>query len=377
VAAQIGPAAAGGLAVRAEGLQRPLDATPLRVAEAAAEARRRWQRTVDGPLYVHLINQVFRLGNERRRHEKQRHKKPHLAHWEETEAAARQRGLGALRRAFEALRGEIIALEDAALQALLGEATAVPVLAPWEARFLALQQEVFHAMRPESGLCTLGVYAPRPLLDEVVAAWADLAGLAGMTLRRQVVWLRDPAKALPWHKGAAGKPAPQAPASSRGDEDGDEDGDGDKADDDAKPEPVLYDKEDWPLPAGKVLPPKALVVGFELELRGPAVFDYLRSEGGLWRFWQGERKSDAWVVLRNQALEAFATPREVHRRRFFEAVPVHRQVKLGQLSDAAGGWRVDWPHAPLWKALLDRHFSRTMDRMLQGLDDDDEGGRAT
>ena len=352
VGVQVGPGAepSQGLAVRAEPLQRALDGTPLRVAEAAAEARRRWQRMVDGPLYVHLTNQAFRFGNEHRRHDKLRRKNARLPHWDETASAARERVLRGLQRAVEAMQGEIVALEDAALQALLGEAAAPPDLAPWEARFLSLQREVFHAMRPDSGLCTVGVYAPMMLLDGLRDAWQELAALAGWSLCTRVVWLRD-----------AAAPAPELESVEP-----EEDEDGDDEERRKKPEPVPYDREVWPLPPGRALARSTVIVGYELELRGPAVFDQLRAEGGMWRLWQGERKSDAWVVVHNQKGEDFVTPRGVHRRLFFNAQPVHRQVKEGQLSDADGTWRVDWPHAPLWKALLDRHFGRVIERMLQG-----------
>lgn len=345
--------AADGLVVRAEVQQRPLDGTPLRVAEAAAAARRRWQRMVDGPLYVHLLNQSFRFDNEHRRHDKQRRRNTQMAHWDETASAARQRVLKGLRRSVDALQGEIITLEDAALQALLGEGhQGPPDLAPWEARFLALQREVFHAMRPQSGVCTVGVYAPRMLQESLLAAWRALAALAGWTLCVRVVWLRDPAVPTPSAAAPAAKPSRAVV------DDGDED--------DPEEEPPLYDREVWPLPPGRSLPGRTVIVGHELELRGPAVFDQLRAEGGVWRLWQGDRKSDVWVAVHNQPGAELTTPRGVHRRLFFDARPVHRQIKQGCLSDVDNTWQVDWPDASQWKALLDRHFSRVIERMLQG-----------
>ncbi|MES2889806.1 MAG: AAA family ATPase [Pseudomonadota bacterium] len=364
LAVHLAPAAMQGagaaLSVRTEVLPRVPDGVPLRMAEATAQARRLWHRVANGPLYVHLLNELFRLGHERQRHDKQRVKKTGMPHWDETAAAARQRALAALRESFEAQRGEILALEDLALQALMGERSEAPALAPWEERFAALKREVFHTMRPQSGVCTVGVYGPPAVQATLLAAWSGLAALAGFTVQVQVVWLRDP----------QAKPTPAAlrPKNSRDDDDADAAEREAKEGDDDQPPPA-YLRELWPLPPGKTLPPQAVVVGHELELRGSAVYDYLRAEGGLWRLWQGERKVDTWVAVHNQTGLDFQTPAGVHRRLFFNGLPVHRQVKQGQLSDGAGDWRVlDWPHAPLWRAQLDRQMAVTVDQMLLGDD---------
>ncbi len=71
LAVRIGAGDAGqALGVRVDPLQRPIDNAPLLTAEALADARRHWQRVTEGPLFVNLVNQVFRLDDERRRYER-------------------------------------------------------------------------------------------------------------------------------------------------------------------------------------------------------------------------------------------------------------------------------------------------------------------
>jgi AAA domain (Cdc48 subfamily)/C-terminal, D2-small domain, of ClpB protein len=341
----------GVLKVRTDVLQQPLDSAPLRVAQAAAQARRRWQQAADGPLVVYLANQAFSLEREHQRHNKKRHKLPTLPHWDETAQAHRQRTLKGVRTRFDALQRDILLLDDEALQALMGERSEPPSLVPWEARFAALKQEVFSASRPGSNLCTLGLYGPRPLLDTLLITWTELFHLTGFKVRIQVVSLRDPKAKM----GLAPPPPPARPESVDEDEVA------------APPEPPpVYVREDWPLPPGKSLPTQSVIAGFEIEVKGAAVFDYLSGEAGMWRVFEGQHKSDLWVAVRNQALDDFETPWGVHRRLFFSDKTVHRQIKEACLSDAAGQWRVDWPQVQLWKALLDRHMGHTIDRLLLG-----------
>ena len=322
-------------AVACEPRQQPADNAPLQAAEALAEARRRGQRVVDGPLFVGLVNQAFRLDTERKRHEKKRRRDPELPHWDNTAPAARERELAAIRQSAEALFDEIATLEADALLALVGETAPAPGLAAWRERFVAFKQRAFHAVRPDSATCTIGLYGAPKVVDMLFAAFAGRAAAAGFAATAQVVRLP-----------AEGKKLPRVPAAA----------------------PTAYAKSAWPEPPSA---PRRedLVVGYEIELRGAAVFDYFRKEAGLWRVWSGDRKSDAWVAVRNVALGRFETPREVHRQHFFDDLPAHRQLKSGQLGDPRADWRCEFPDEPSWRRLLDRHFEALVDRMLLGEED--------
>ena len=325
-----------GLAVRAEPLPRPVDNTPLLAADALAEARRHWQRVTEGPLYINLVNQIFRLDKERQRYEKRRRRVDTLPHWDTTEDAARARELVAVQQAAQALFAEIIELEGSALLALVGEAAAPPDVAAWRERFTAFQQRAFHAVRPDSSVCTVGLYASPRLIPMLYAAWTDVARLAGFECKAQVVRLGDE----PPKKAAA-------------------------ADDDAPP-PSAYLKFPWPQEKGRQSP----IVGYEIEMRGPAVYDYFRRESGVWRIWEEDRKTDAWVAVRKVPLGGFDTPQNVHRQHFFDGLAVHRQLKQGQLTDPHGdGPPCPFPDEFAWKRLLDHGFEALMGRMLVGEDE--------
>jgi len=332
LSARIDSGVESAVTVQVESLQRPVDMAPVLAADALAEARRHWQQVTDGPLFVNLVNQVFRLDKERQRHEKKRRKASTLPHWDATEQAARARELQSVQRDAQALFGEIIDLEGQALMALAGEPQASPDVVAWRARFSAFQQRAFHAVRPESSLCTVGVYAAPQLAHLLHEAWREVARLAGFECRSQVVRLDDE----PGKKVADGEAVP----------------------------PGAYRKFPWPEPHER----QSLVVGFEIELRGPAVFDYFRCESGVWRIHEEDRKSNAWVSVRKQPLAEFASPHNVHRQHFFDALTMHRQLKQGELSDAQADWHCDFPDAPAWKRLLDRHFDALIGRMLLGED---------
>ncbi len=321
------------VAVRAELLQKPADTAPLLAADALAKARRNWQRVTEGPLFVNLVNQVFKLDNERQRYEKKRLRSPALPHWDATEDAARWRELGAVHQAAKALFAEIIELEGQAMLALVGEHEAPPDVTAWRSRFAAFQQRAFHAVRPESSVCTVGLYASPRLTPMLYSAWIDVARLAGFACKSQVVRMGDEAPKKPQE----GEPAPAG----------------------------AYLKFPWPQVHGRQSP----IVGYEIEMRGPAVFDYFRLESGLWRIWEGDRKSDAWVSVRKQTLAEFATPHNVHRQHFFDDMKMHRQLKLGQLSDPDADWRCAFPDESAWKRMLDRSFEALMERMLLGEED--------
>lgn len=344
-----GTAPGQALELRTELLQRPVDPTPLLVADALADARRHWQRVTEGPLYVNLVNQLFRIDDERRRHENRRRRAPHLPHWEGTAQAARARELAAVQQTAHGLFAEIIELEGQALLALVGEAEAPPDLAAWRAGFADFKQRAFHVVRPDSGVCTVGLYAAPALAATLHAAWCALAALAGFEVRSQVVRLGDEP-----HRPPRPADADAAPPQKKRDEQ-------EEAEAPASP----YLKFPWPQASGR----KSLVVGFEIELKGPAVFDYFRRESGVWRIWEGDRKSDAWVSVLNKTLSAFDTPTQVHRQHFFDARPVHRQLKQGVLSDPQTGWHTPFPDEPAWKRVLDARFDALMDRMLLGEDD--------
>lgn len=357
-----GPGGARAFEVRTELLQRPVDNTPLLAADALAEARRHWQRVTEGPLYVNLVNQLFRLDHERRRHENRRRRAPHLPHWDGTEHAARARELAAVQQQAQGLFAEIIELEGQALLALVGEADAPPDLAAWRARFTGFKQRAFHAVRPDSSVCTVGLYASPALAATLHAAWTEAAALAGFEVRSQVVRLGDEpqkpsARAAELQQAAAERKREGKPDDRR------EDAKHDAREEEATPSQYL--KFPWPQASGR----KSLVVGFEIELRGPAVFDYFRGESGVWRIWEGDRKSDAWVSVLNKTLAAFATPTNVHRQHFFDSRPVHRVLKQGLLGAPQADWRSEFPDAPAWKRVLDNHFNALMDRMLLGEDD--------
>jgi DNA polymerase III delta prime subunit len=356
LAVKVGAGASAGQAldVRTELLQRAVDNTPLLTADALAEARRHWQRVTEGPLYVNLVNQLFRLDHERRRHEKKRQRAPQLPHWDGTAHAARARELAAVQQQAQGLFAEIIELEGQALLALVGEADAPPDLAAWRTRFSDFKQRAFHVVRPDSSVCTVGLYAAPALVATLHAAWSGLATLAGFELRSQVVRLGDEPH----------KPSPRAAeAEEAAAEKKREDKREDKRDEETAPSPYL--KFPWPQTSSR----KSLVVGFEIELKGPAVFDYFRRESGVWRIWEGDRKSDAWVSVRNTPLSGFETPANVHRQHFFDSRPVHRLLKQGVLSDPHADWRSPFPDEPAWKRLLDSQFDALMDRMLLGEDD--------
>lgn len=318
--------------VRVEPSQRPVDGTPLLAADALADARRHWVRVTDGPLYVNLVNQVFRLDRERQAYEKRRRKDATLAHWDTTQPAARWRELDAVRQEAKGLLGEITALEGQALLALVGEAAAPPDVAAWRRGFVAFQQRAFHAMRPDSALCTVGLYASARLLPDLLQAWSNVLQLAGFETAVHVVRLRE----------EGGKKEPGT---------------------DDKPASA-YVKFAWPQVEKTATP----LVGFEIECRGSAVHDFLRLEAGVWRLFEGDRKSDIWIAVRAVAQAQFETPAGVHRQHFFDALPVHRQVRDGQLIDVKTDARCAFPDADAWRRALDRQFEALMGRMLLGED---------
>lgn len=338
LAVRITAGEAEALAVGSELLQRPADTAPLQAAEALAEARRQWQRITDGPLFVNMVNQLFRLDAERQRHEKKRRRMAQLPHWDNTEQAAQARELAAIQQAAHGLFDEILAFEGDALLALVGEATAAPDLEAWRSRFTAFKHRAFHAVRPGSACCTVGLYAAPQLAALLYAAFSERARSAGFTVEAQVVRMgEEPAK-----PPRPGEPDAAVPAG---------------------------DYQKFPWPPAEARPRPGLVVGYEIELRGAVVFDYFRNEAGLWRIWEGDRKSDAWVAVRPCVLKEFQIPQNVHRQHFFDGLAVHRQLKGGQLSDLRATWRCSFPDEPSWQRLLDRHFEALMDRMLLGEED--------
>lgn len=309
---------------------RPVDTAPLLAADALADARRHWVRVTDGPLCVNLVNQVFRLDRERQSHEKRRQKDPALPHWDTTAPALRWRELDAVQQDAKTLLSEIVDLEGQALLALAGEASAPPDVATWRRRFVSFQQRAFHAMRPESGLCTVGLYAAPRLQPMLLAAWTDVLYLAGFETRVKVVRLRV----------EGGKKDGEENAGAEG----------------------PYVKFAWPQ-TEKI---QTTIVGFEIECRGAAVYDFLRLEAGVWRQFEADRKSDIWVSVRPSSLDKFGTPENVHRQHFFDALPVHRHLKDGQLIDPKSDRRCEFPDAPAWKRALERQFEGLMGRMLIG-----------
>lgn len=325
---------------------RPADGAPLLAADTLAEARRRWLRVTDGPLFVNLVNQVFRLDRERQRHEKRRRGDPTQAHWDTTAAAARWRELDAVQQEARRLLAEIMDLEGQALLALAGEAAPPPDIAAWRQRFVGFQQRAFHAMRPESSLCTVGLYAAPRVLPMLLSAWVDVLHLAGFDTRCQVVRLRDESgeKEVEGQKAAGQKAAGQKAAGQNAES--------------------PYRKFAWP----QVEKIDTTLVGFEIECRGPAVFDFVRLEAGVWRWFEGDRKSDIFVSVRSVALDKFVSPANVHRQHFFDAMTVRRHIKEGQLIDLASDARCAFPDADAWKRSLDRQFEALMGRMLLGED---------
>ena len=351
VKVKVAAEASGKFMVRADMLQRPTDLAPLQTADALADARRRWQRVAEGPLYINLVNQVFRLDKERRAHDKKRRKLAHLPHWDNTEGGARERELQAVRQSADALLGEVMALESEALLALVGEPVSPPDPSGWQRRFLAFKQRTFQAVRPASGICTVGLYAAPRLLDILFPAFTELAQLAGLTVKVQVVRMSDEPPPKP------PRPRDTAPFVEHDEDDEDKEK--------TEPLPPPYLVYPWPQVGGK----KTLIVGFELELRGPAVYDYFRAEGGVWRVWEGDRKSNVWVSVHNLPLEEFKSPAGVHRQHFFDGLEVHRHLKEGRLSDPRDDWHCAFPHSHEWKLQLDRTFGTRVDRMLLGEDE--------
>jgi hypothetical protein len=318
------------LAIKATPRQQAIDTTPLLAADALADARRHWQKVTEGPLFVNLVNQVFRLDKERQRHEKKRRRNPALPHWDMTEPAQRMRELAAVQAESRTLFDEVIALEGQALLVLAGESADVPDVAAWRSRFLAFLQRAFHAMRPDSGVCTVGVYAAPRLIGMLRDEWCEVARRAGFSVTVQVVRMGDdPPK---------------------------------KAVEDGEPPPSAYLKFRWPQVEARQSP----IVGFEIEMRGPAVHDYFRLESGMWRIFDDDRKLDAWVAVRGVELRDFRTPDNVHRQHFFDSLAVHRQVKHGQLTDPHADWHCAFPDTAAWKQQLDRQFEALMGRMLLG-----------
>jgi hypothetical protein len=306
------------------------------------------QRITEGPLFVNLVNGVFRFDAERQRHEENRRNSPQLPHWDNTEAAARARELTAILQTGHGLFDEIATLEADALLVLVGEAADAADLSAWHERFIAFKQRVFDAVRPDSATCTIGLYGSASVTDLLFSAFSGRATAAGFTAKVRVVRMAEEAKKAPTSR-AAGGPGQDQPAREPAAQAG------------------AYLK--WPWPEAPSALKKGLVVGYEVELRGAAVFDYFRKEAGVWRIWEGDRKSDAWVAVRNSTLAEFQTPHGVHRQHFFDGLAAHRQLKASQLSDPQADWRCDFPDESAWRRLLDRHFEALMDRMLLGQED--------
>jgi hypothetical protein len=166
----------------------------------------------------------------------------------------------------------------------------------------------------------------------LLATWVDVTRLAGFESRCRVVRLRE--------EGSKKETEGETQAE------------------------VLYQKFAWPQ-VEKVHTP---MVGFELECSGPAVFDFLRLEAGVWRLFEADRKADIWVSVRPVVLDKFETPAGVHRQHFFEALPVHRHIKDGQLIDPASDRRCAFPDATAWRRSLNRQFEALIGRMLLGED---------
>lgn len=327
--------AQGSPSVDVEPSLRPVDGAPLLAADTLADARRHWMRVTDGPMFVNLVNQVFRLDRERQRHEKRRRGDPTMPHWDTTVQAARWRELDTVQQEAKGLLGEIMDLEGQALLALAGEPHPSPDVAAWRQRFVAFQQRAFHAMRPDSGVCTVGLYAAPRLLPMLLSAWTDVIKQAGFEQRCQVVRLR-------------------------------EEGGRKETEGETKSVHGPYQKSAWPR-VEKVHPStEGPVVGFEFDCRGPAAYDFLRLEAGVWRLFEGDRKAEIWVAVRSVTLDKFDTPANVHRQHFFDALPVHRHIKDGQLIDPASDRRCEFPDARAWKRALDRQFEALIGRMLLG-----------
>ncbi|MEK8030520.1 AAA family ATPase [Ideonella sp. DXS29W] len=336
---QVTPREDAGLQVQVVPSSSPVDSAPLTAADLLADARRLWTTVTDGPIFVNLVNQLFRLGRERQRHDKQRRSRPDMPHWDTTEPAARQRELLAVQQEARQLLQRIMDLEGQALAALAGEPVSLPDMGDWRQRFLAFQQRTFHAMRPESGLCTVGVYAAARLLPMLLEAWMALTRHAGLETRCRVVRLRqDPGQG---HQAAAADAASDAAPGGP------------------------YVKFAWP----QVEKAETTIVGYEFECRGPAVFDFLRQEAGVWRQFEGDRKSDIYVAIRPGGIDSFQTPGQVHRQHFFDALPVRRHLKDGHLVDVKTGLRCVFPDVHAWKRWLDVQFEALMGRMLIGDDE--------
>ncbi|WP_374566542.1 AAA family ATPase [Ideonella sp.] len=335
VTVRIDAGAQGSPSVDVEPSLRPVDSAPLLAADTLADARRHWMRVTDGPMFVNLVNQVFRLDRERQRHEKRRRGDPAMPHWDTTAPAARWRELDTVQQEAKGLLAEIMDLEGQALLALAGEPQPSPDVEAWRQRFAAFQQRAFHAMRPDSGVCTVGLYAAPRLLPMLLSAWTDVIKQAGFEQRCQVVSLR-------------------------------EEGGRKETEGEAKSVPGPYQKSAWPR-VEKVHPStEGPMVGFEFECRGPAAYDFLRLEAGVWRLFEGDRKAEIWVAVRPVTLDKFDTPANVHRQHFFDALPVHRHIKGGQLIDPASDRRCEFPDARAWKRALDRQFEALIGRMLLG-----------
>jgi energy-coupling factor transporter ATP-binding protein EcfA2 len=334
LAVQIEAGAEPAIAVKATPRQQAIDTAPLLAADALADARRHWQKVTEGPLFVNLVNQLFRLDKQRQRYEKKRRREPSMPHWDATEHAERMRLLAAVQEESRTLFGDIIELEGEALLALAGERPDSPDVAAWRTRFAAFAQRAFHAMRPETSVCTIGVYAAPRVIGMLRDEFCEVAQRAGFRCKTQVVRMGDdpPKKAV---------------------------------EDEDSPPPGAYLKFPWPQVQGRQSP----IVGFEIEVRGPVAYDYFRLESGMWRIFDDDRKLDALVAVRNLALDAFQTPENVHRQHFFDAMAVHRQLKHSQLSDPHADWHCAFPDVADWKRRLDRQFETLMSRMLLGEDE--------
>ena len=130
----------------------------------------------------------------------------------------------------------------------------------------------------------------------------------------------------------------------------------------------IFRKVALPAPAN-AKPDQAPVIGYELECKGDSAYHVFSGEGGVWRIGEDEKKPlNLFVAVSQCALEEHVTPPAVHRKNFFEGLPIMRQVKQGAVSDVNDGWRCPYPFAVALHPMLTARWRRLLDDILTGED---------
>lgn len=339
-------ASASGLTMSRQLEPIPSHTIPMGLTEQVSQARRRWHKLLQGPLYIRMINMLTALMREEKQYEKLRRKTSTLSHWLDHPAAQQQRELQGLKKSAEQLYADIIDLEQAAFTAVLGDTSVVPSMGAWIGTMKATQKAIYHATRSDQNTCTLGLYAASPWLDEMLAQWMQLLQRIQCRHTARVIFLRD----------GKSKPPPTLKTKSPATEDAK----------DKHTEPSWYEQEAWPLPPGKSLPNTALIVGYELLCDSPGITDFLRLESGLWRRKHHDDREDAYVQVLVGHVNEHRAPPQVHRRHFYAQMKPHRLIEEGDVFNAEHLRCYGWGDTASWQHSLDQQFEQQLQTLFLG-----------